>query len=46
VPLSAAAEYLEMVFKITSLLTILVMGKKRLGAEKSAWKVFVDQNIF
>jgi hypothetical protein len=34
--LSAAAEYLEMVFKIASLLTILVMGKKCL-AGRSSW---------
>jgi hypothetical protein len=46
VPLNAAAEHFEMVFKIASLLTILVMGKKFLGAEESARKVFVDQNIF
>jgi hypothetical protein len=34
-----------MVFNFASLLTVLVVGKKCLGAKESTWEGFVDQNI-
>jgi hypothetical protein len=45
VPFNVAAEYSEMVFNVASLPTVLVMGKKRLGAKEPAWEGLVDQNI-
>jgi hypothetical protein len=34
-----------MVFDFASLLTVLVVGKKCLGAKESTWEGLVDQNI-
>jgi hypothetical protein len=35
-----------MVFNVATFLTVLVMGKKCLGAEEPAWEFFVDHYIF
>jgi hypothetical protein len=44
-PLNMAAKHSEMVFNVASLPTVLVMGKKCLGAKEPTWEGLVGQNI-